>query len=149
MDPLSITLAASQLLGAVTTVIRICGKYNEEMNRTPKDLLRFIEELRKLREVLETLESLIIKAKCSELDDNPELQALIPLYEPLTLYLEDVKMIQAKLESPAWYETISRRKRSFAVALGWPLKEDEAKRELEKMKRFREQLRIAIQVDTL
>jgi hypothetical protein len=149
MDPLSITLAASQLLGAVNTVIQICAKYNEEMSRTPKDLLRFVEELRKLREVLETLESLILKAKTSDSAEHPELQALIPLYEPLTLYLEDVKVIQAKLQIPTWYETTGRRRRSLAIALGWPLKEDEAKRELEKMKSFREQLRDAIQVDTL
>jgi hypothetical protein len=149
MDPISITLAASQLLGAVNTVIGICARYNEEMSRTPRDLQQFVEELRGLRSVLESLESLILKAKSSDSSSSdPQLQTLIPLYEPLTLYLDDVKEIQAKLEIPSLH-TISRRKRAVMVALGWPLKEDEAKKELEKMKSFREQLRDAIQVDAV
>lgn len=148
MDPLSLTLAASQLLGAVNTVIIIVARYNEEMNKTPRDLERFVEELRGLRGVLESLESLIIEAKKSNSAADPKLQALIPLYEPLTLYLDDVKALQARLELPSWY-TGSRRRRSIVAALGWPLKEDDAKRELEKMKSFREQLKDAIQVDTM
>jgi hypothetical protein len=148
MDPLSLTLAASSLLGAVNTVIVIVARYNEEMKKTPRDLERFVEELRGLRGVLELLESLIIKAKKSDLSSDPKLQALIPLYEPLTLYLDDIKDLQARLEIPSW-STANRRLRSIAASLGWPLKEDEAKRELEKMKSFREQLKDAIQVDTM
>ena len=148
MDPLSLTIAASQLLGAVNTVIVIVTRYNEEMNKTPRDLERLDEELKGLRGVVEALDSLIIEAKTSKADGNPKLQALIPLYEPLTLYLDDVKTLQTKLELPAWYST-SRRRRSVVAALGWPLKQDEARRELEKMRSFREQLKDAIQVDTM
>ncbi|KAH9885699.1 ankyrin repeat-containing domain protein [Xylariomycetidae sp. FL2044] len=148
MDPLSLTVAASQLLGAVNTVIVIVAKYNEEMNKTPRDLAKFVEELRGLRSVLETLESLVLEAKKSNIETHPKLRALIPLYEPLTLYLEDIKALQSRLELPKWY-TSSRRRRSIVIALGWPLADDEAKRELEKMKSFREQLRGAIQVDTI
>ena len=148
MDPLSLTIAASQLLGAVNTVIMIVIRYNEEMNKTPRDLERLEEELKGLRGVLEALDSLIVEAKTSKADGDPMLQALIPLYEPLTLYLDDVKTLQTKLELPAWYST-SRRRRSVVAALGWPLKEDEARRELEKMRSFREQLKDAIQVDTM
>ena len=148
MDPLSLTIAATQLLGAVNTVISIVARYNAEMKKTPRDLERFVEELRGLRNVLETLESLIIEAKKSNTAADPKLQALIPLYEPLTLYLDDIKALEAKLEIPSWYGS-SRRKRSIIAALGWPLKEDEAHRELEKMKSFREQLKDAIQVDTM
>jgi hypothetical protein len=148
MDPLSLTLAASQLLGAVNAVISIVARYNEEMKKTPRDLKRFVEELRGLRNVLESLESLIIEAKKSDLSSDPKLQALIPLYEPLTLYLDDVKALQVKLELPSCPPG-TRRWRSVVVALGWPLKEDEAKLELEKMKSFREQLKDAIAVDTM
>lgn len=148
MDPLSFTVAASQLLGAVNTVIVIVGKYNEEMNKTPRDLLRFTEELRGLRHVLESLESLVLEAKKSNLSADPKIRALIPLYEPLTLYLDDIKLLQDRLETPSWH-TGSRRRRSIVTALGWPLREDEGKRELEKMKAFREQLKDAMQVDTL
>lgn len=149
MDPLSLTIAASQLLGAVNTVIVIVARYNEEMNKTPRDLLRFVEELRGLRSVLEQLESLIIEAKKSD-SSNPTLQALVPLYEPLTLYLNDLKALQGKMQipTPTWYSA-SRRRRSIVAALGWPLQDDEAKRELEKMNSFREQLKDAIQVDTV
>lgn len=147
MDPLSLTLAASQLLGAVNTVIVIVARYNEEMNKTPRDLLRFSEELRGLRSVLEQLENLITEAKKSG-STNPTLQALVPLYEPLTLYLGDLKALQAKMVLPN-LSSSGRRRRSVMAALGWPLPEDEAKRELDKMTAFREQLKTAIQVDTV
>ncbi|KAI8151173.1 hypothetical protein K4K49_011135 [Colletotrichum sp. SAR 10_70] len=150
MDPLSFTVAAAQLLGAVNSVILIVARYNEEMKKTPRDLLRFVEELRGLRHVLESLESLVLKAKSlkADISTDSNIQALIPLYEPLTLYLDDIKTLQSKLEMPN-LDMKSRRRRSLVIALGWPLKEDEGKRELEKMKAFREQLKDAMQVDTL
>ncbi|GES59935.1 vegetative incompatibility protein HET-E-1 [Aspergillus terreus] len=148
MDPLSLTLAASNLLSAVNTVIIIVSRYHEEMKKTPRDLERFTEELKRLSDVLGTLESLIQEAKVPTPDVDPKLKALIPLYEPLTLYLDDIKSLQRKLEVPSW-SYMSRRKHSLAVALGWPLKEDEVKHELDKMKSFREQLKDAIQVDTI
>jgi hypothetical protein len=148
MDPLSLTVAASQLLGAVNTVIVIVARYNEEMNKTPKDLQKFVEELRGLRSVLESLESLILEAKKSGVAADPKLQALIPLYEPLTLYLDDIRALEVALQIPSWQNT-TRRRRSIVAALGWPLKEDDARRELEKMRSFREQLKDAIQIDTM
>ncbi|KAL3480824.1 ankyrin repeat-containing domain protein [Aspergillus californicus] len=148
MDPLSLTVAASNLLSAVNTVIIIVSRYHKEMKKTPRDLERFTEELKRLSDVLGTLESLIQEAKVPTPDVDPKLKALVPLYEPLTLYLDDIKILQGKLEVPSW-SYMSQRKRSLAVALGWPLKEDEVKNELDKMKSFREQLKDAIQVDTI
>ncbi|OHF00304.1 hypothetical protein CORC01_04493 [Colletotrichum orchidophilum] len=89
MDPLSFTVAATQLLGAINSVILIVTRYNEEMKKTPRDLLRFFEELRGLRHVLESLESLVLKAKSLKADISTDsiIQDLFPLYEPLTLYV--------------------------------------------------------------
>ncbi|KXX77180.1 Ankyrin repeat domain-containing protein 50 [Madurella mycetomatis] len=118
------------------------------MAKTPRDLVRFAEELKLLRSVLETLESILVEGKNAESVAAEKMRALTPLHEPLALYLGDFKALEAKLEMPSW-QTHSRRRRSAASAVGWPLKEDEAKKELEKMKSFREHLSDAMQVDTL
>jgi len=181
MDPISLSAATQQFLGVVAIIIGIVAKYNAEMAKSPRELVRFAEELRQLRNVLETLESILIEGKNSpgdnlqfpdDVKDHPSsttkpppsysqsqeqqrprpttatIRALSPLQEPLSLYLEDFRALEAKLEIPSW-QTHSRRRRSAASAIGWPLKEEEAKKEMEKMKTFREHLSEAMQVDTL
>src|SRR5215471_14142708 len=77
MDPLSITASIVNVLQAINTVISICYDYRATIKDCPRRLTRVMEEIKDLRNVLESLEKLAAKAEMEEdATENARLPAL-------------------------------------------------------------------------
>jgi hypothetical protein len=83
MDPLSVTASIIAVLQATSVVVSICYDYSSALKGSSWELLKVIDEVRDLRNVLETLERLARQEESSN-SAKARLPSLRLLCEPNT-----------------------------------------------------------------
>lgn len=149
MDPLSITASVITVLEAAGKVISICYNYRASTKKTSWELPKVIEEVKSLRDVLEAVEQLAVKAESADggTTQLPTLKQHCGRKGPLAGCLEELGALEKKLSPPSWSGPAGSTRRGLIEALGWPLKEGETKKTLENIGRFKATLNIALTVD--
>lgn len=155
MDPLSVTASIIAVIQATNAVISVCYDYSSAVKNSPWELSRVIEEVRSLRNVLETLERLAANAERADPAAETRLPALKLLCEPkggqiglLAMCLLELDLLKKKLIPPKWGSGLEGSKRmSLAQALSWPLKEKDTRKTLDCIRRFNDTLNLAITAD--
>src|SRR5438034_3374361 len=149
MDPLSITASIVNVLQAANAVISICYDFRATINGCPWGLNRVLEEIKDLRNVLESLENLAANAKTQK-DGilNTQLPTIKLLCQsdqgPLDLCLKTLNILSQKLVPPSWSRQTSSKTRAFIQAVGWTLTEADVRRSLEDLERCKSTLNLAI-----
>ncbi|KAL9119964.1 MAG: hypothetical protein Q9187_003483 [Circinaria calcarea] len=153
MDPLSITASIITVLQATNVVISICYDYSSSVKQSNWQLPKVIEELKNLRNVLETLEPLARTAESTNPGPESRLPTLKLLCSPDTgrglLFdcLEELNILKDKLSPPSWAGPDGSKRRTLVLAIGWPLKEGETKKALDNLESYKATLALAITVD--
>lgn len=153
MDPLSITASIISVLQATNAVISICYDYSSSLKQSNWQLPKVIEEVKGLRNVLETLEPLVKTAESTTPGPGNRLPTLKLLCSPDTrrglLFdcLEELNLLKDKLSPPSWAGPDGSKTRALVLAMGWPLKEGDTKKALDNIGRYKATLALAITAD--
>ena len=150
MDPLSITASIISVLQATNAVVSICYEYSCAMKNSSWELPRVTEEVKGLRNILETLEPLARKAENADPAAEgrlPTLKLLCNHEGLLAMCLGELEVLKKKLDPPDWSGQVGSKRRAFVQALSWPLKEGDTKKTLEKIGRLKATLNLALTVD--
>ncbi|KAF5857290.1 hypothetical protein ETB97_005974 [Aspergillus alliaceus] len=131
MDPLSFTASLIAVLQATNVVLSIC--YSYASTTKPWGLC---DEVRNLGGVLERLLSL------ARQDELPSLRVLCQPGGPLEKTREFLEELECRLAPGD-----SSRRRAFASALSWPLREAETRRAMEDIGRLKSTLSLALDAD--
>ena len=153
MDPLSITASIVAVLQATSAVISVCYDYSAAIKGAPWELSKVTDELKGLRDVLESLAKLSKAAA----DADPAAQSRLPALEllcdpkanggPLAACLDEINGLKAKLSPPSWSGKDGSKRQALIKALGWPLKAKDTQRSLENISRFKGTLNVALTSD--
>ena len=151
MDPLSVTASIIAVLQATNSVVSVCYDYSSAVKKAPWELPKVINELKGLRNVLESLEQLAREAENNDPNVQSNLLTLQSLVDSqsglLNTCLDEVIALKDKLKpTTAWAPDGSRR-RAIMEAVTWPLKEKETLKILDKLARCRSLLSDALAVD--
>jgi hypothetical protein len=151
MDPLSITAGIIAVLQATCSLLSVCYDFRAAVRKAPSSLHRVIEEIRDLRNILESLQR-ISDDIYSPGKTNPEIKVSFErLCEsdkgPLATCLQELAALEAKI-IPASYvgSSVSQRKALIRI-LGWRLRDREVKASLERLERCKKTLSLAITAD--
>lgn len=149
MDPLRITTRIIAVILITNKVISICYSYSSTVKNALWELPRVINEISSLRNVLEILVQLAMKAENADSVAETRLPALKLLAEPqegpLIKCLADLEALKQKLASPDGQEKSKRK--NLIGALVWPLNEKDTQKLLVNIERFRTTLNLAITAD--
>lgn len=104
MDPLSISTSIIALLQATTTVISICYDFRACIKNAPWSLSRVIDEVKSLRDIVETLEQLSQARIGTDAKRRPVFELLCdPKNGPLASCKREVKYLEEKIVAPGKY----------------------------------------------
>ena len=151
MDPLSVTASIIAVLQATSAVVSICYDYSSAAQGSSWELLQIIDEVRGLRNVLETLEGLSRQAESRVSGVGSRLPSLELLCDPrtglLARCLTELTDLEKKLQPPGWSGPAGSRRTALIQASGWPLKKGAVERSLATIRRLQETLALAITAD--
>ncbi|KAL3417181.1 hypothetical protein PVAG01_11181 [Phlyctema vagabunda] len=153
MDPLSITVGIIALLQATNKVITVCYDFRAAVKEAPWSLTRTLDEIKDLRNVLETLEGLVDQPECiasKHLEERPALRLLQNSKDgPLASCLRELERLQEKIGSPNYARQPGTKRRALAEALKWRLKDRDATLCLERIERCKSTLKLAMHADEM
>lgn len=148
MDPLSISASVITLIQATNGVIHLCFDYASTVKGASRAISGLLEEIKSLRNILESLERLLASS------DNPDTAPAIELKEVAALcnredgpIAKELKLLNEKLRLPDWAGQDGSRRKALMHSLTWPLKEGDTKKILEKIDRLKKDLELALTVD--
>ena len=145
MDPLSVTAGVVAVLQAANAVISLCYDFRAAIKNSPWALTRILDEVRDLRNVLETIEQLSPGA-----EERPLLQMLIdPKYSPLTACFYELSALEQKINVTSNTTWPFKKRIALAKAISWKLNENEVKECLAKIERCKSTLSLAITADEM
>ncbi|KAI9709873.1 MAG: hypothetical protein M1812_007581 [Candelaria pacifica] len=152
MDPLSITASVITVIQAAGAVISVCYDYRSSRKSSSWELPKVIEEVKSLRDILEALEELAVKAERPNGSATVETQlpTLKRLCEPkgqLAGCKGELEALEKKLLPSRWSGPAGSKRRGLIEALSWPLQEGETRKILENIGRFKASLNIALMAD--
>jgi hypothetical protein len=151
MDPLSVTASIIAVILATSAVVSICYDYSSAVEGSSWELLKVIDEVRGLRNVLESLEQLARKAGSTKVEAESRLPSLRLLSEPgtglLAKCLTELADLDKKLRPPGWSGPAGSRRRALVQASGWPLKKGAVEKSLVNIGRLKETISLAITAD--
>lgn len=151
MDPLSITASIIAVLQATSSVINICYDYRAALTDSTWGLSEILVEVRDLRDVLERLKKLAIKAENADPRAESHLPALKSLCEakdgPLERCQEELQHLEVVLAPPGWTEKTGPRRRALIQSLRWPFKKADTEDILTKIRRLTATLSQALTID--
>lgn len=149
MDPLSISTSIITLLQATTAIISICYNFRAALKNTPWSLTNIIEELKCLRNILESLEELAQNLdEPSGLRNRPIFKLLSnPENGALAICLRELSVLDKKIKSSAFVGITGLKRKAALQALGWQLRDKDAKECLERIDRCKNTLSIALTGD--
>ena len=132
-------------------VIALCQSYNAARHNATWELPRVITELKNVRDVLASLETLAEKAESGDPTTRHRLPHLTSLCQPdhgaLHLCLIEVQALREKLAPPKWIGKDGSKRADVYRAMAWPLQEGSTKKVLEKLQRYRGVINLALNVD--
>lgn len=155
MDPLSVTASVIACLQATSAVISVCLDYRSALKHTPWGLSKVTEEVRDLRNVLESLQSVADRLESQTLTTGPEdkkryasLQLLCsPERGPLQNCTTELNQLENILCPPKWSQNLGKRHKALIQAAGWRMKDSEVKEYLKSIERYKTTLNLALTAD--
>jgi hypothetical protein len=149
MDPLSMTASIIAVLQAASSVLSVCYDYRAAVKSTPWGLAKATEEIRDLRNVLESLETLSKRVEARKQHDAEKSLSTFRLIcskdkGPLNACLLELNRLQKKLGSPKWVNELGRKRRALIQAIGWQIKDREIQESLEILDRYKSSLNLAL-----
>ena len=153
MDGLSISASVIAVLQATGIVLSICYDFRAIITKAPWELTRLIEETRGLRDVLEKLEGTARANSDERSDKSIDTQNCLgllcaPENGVLVSCLAELKLLEAKIDPYATCSGVGQgKRRAFFQALGWQLKNRDAKAVIKRLERYKNTLSVALTVD--
>lgn len=151
MDPLSVTASIIAVLQAASAVVSICYDYSSAVEGSPWELLRIIDEVRGIRDVLESLEQLARQAESKTLEPESRMPCLRLLCKPgtgvLAQCLLELTDLDRRLRPPGWSGPAGSKRRALIQATSWPLKRGSVEKALANIGRLKETISLAITAD--
>lgn len=151
MDPLSVTVSIIACLQAASSVVSVCLDYRAALNQAPWGLAKATEDVRDLRNVLETLESLANRADSQSLQLNSDhrrqwdsLQLLCSDHGPLHNCAAELKRLEKKLCAPKWTQNLGKKRKALIQAVGWQIQDSDVKESLEIIGRYKATITLAL-----
>ena len=140
-EPLSLVASLIAVVQISGSVISCCYEYRKGVKDAPKDLLRVINEVAGLRNVVESLVRLIDDEKVASHKYLSTLADIASANNALGLCHHDLESLRVKLEPPAneW--------KALGKRLTWPLQEKEATKILASVDRAKSLLETALMID--
>jgi hypothetical protein len=120
MDPLSVTASIITVLQAANAVVSICYDYSCAVKNASWELPRIIDEVKSLRNLLETLQQLATRAESADPAAKSRLPTLKLLCEPegpLPICLTKLEALGRKLTPPGWIGGLGSKRRALIQAL--------------------------------
>ena len=155
MDPLSAAASILAILQVTSKVVSICYDYRAAAKDSSWELPRVIEEVKSLRNVLETLEKLAHEMEGPGADARARLPTLQILCKPRTgdegglldMCFEELNRLRDKLTPPKWMGPTGSKRQAIGQVLRWPLNKTDTIKMLETIGRFRDLLNLALTAD--
>ena len=151
MEALGVAASIIAVLQAANTVIDICCDYGAAIRGASWELPRVTKELQNFRDVLELLKALANRAENADPSADARLPALIRICKsdagPLAMCNNELESLKTRLKPPKWTGPVKSKRTAVMLALTWPLKEDETKKMLQNMERYRTALSMALEID--
>jgi hypothetical protein len=153
MDPLSVAAGIIAVLQATNTVISVCYDFRAAVKEAPWSLTRILDEIKDLRNVLETLERLVDRLDYIESKYIENRPALLMLHNsqdsPLASCLRELGCLQNKIDSSCRTGQPGSRIRAFTKALKWQLQDHDATLCLGRIERCKTTLKLAMTADEM
>ncbi|KAL8780876.1 MAG: hypothetical protein Q9213_006266 [Squamulea squamosa] len=149
-EVLGLTASIVAVLQITQSVLSVCYDYSAALKGASWELTKAKDELEGLRSVLQALEPLMREAEATDPADNTKLPTLEALCRPrgvLQACVAEMQQLEKKLKGPGWSKHLGPRRKAFLQSLRWPLQEDETRKALERIARFRDTLGFALDVD--
>ena len=129
MDPLSVSTGVITILQATTAMISICYNFKAALRKTPWSLTRIIDELQCLRDILESLEKLAQEIdQPSRVGKRPVFRLLCqPKDGPFVICLRELSFLEKEMKCSSYAGIKGLKKKAALQALGWQLKDNDAK----------------------
>lgn len=149
MDPLTISTGIITLLQATTAIISACYDFRAALKEIPWSLTRLVEELKGLRNILETLDELAMNLdNASKSEHRSALETCLhPESGPLMICRQELNILEKKLNLSGPVGVTGRRRNAAIQVLGWQLKEKDAKECLDRIERCKSALSLALAGD--
>ena len=151
MDPLSISASIIAVLQATNSVVSICYDFRAALKKAPWSLTRIIEEVKDLRNVLETLDRIAETMNDRPAGDTKRQPIFRLLCEPdtgpLASCLRELTNLERKITSSSCVGKAGFKGRAFIQAVTWQLKDHDATQCLERIERCKSSLALAITAD--
>ena len=151
MEALSVTANIIAVLHAANTIIDICCDYSAAIRGASWELPKVTKELQSLRDVLELLKGLSKRVEDTDPSADARLPALIRMCKsdagPLAMCNAELKSLTQKLKPPKWTGPVTSKRTALIQTITWPLKEDETKKMLQNLERYKTTLSMALDVD--
>ena len=140
-EPLSLVASLIAVVQISGSVISCCYEYHKGVKNAPKDLLRVINEVAGLRNVVERLITLIDDENLASHKYLSTLADIASANGPLELCQHDLGSLRIKLEAPVneW--------KALGKRLTWPLQEKDATKILTSVYRVKSLLETALMVN--
>jgi hypothetical protein len=151
MDPLSLTANIITVLQAANSIVSVCCEFRAALQRAPWSLTRVVDEIKDLRNVLESLEQMSEKLGESGNDDAHRLRAFQMLCEPKTGPLaccqQEMVVLERKILGANGIAKPFSKRRAFMQVVTWQLEEHDAKQCLERIHRCKSTIQLALNAD--
>jgi hypothetical protein len=154
MDPLSVTASVIACLQAASSVISVCLDYRTALKQAPWGLTKAIEDVRDLRNILETLEGLtyrtdgqIFEAGSDDKRQWASLQLLCSDHGPLQNCAVELNRLEKKLCTPKWTQSLGTKRKALIQVVGWRIKDSDIRESLETIGRYKATITLALTAD--
>lgn len=139
-DPLSILASIIAIVQISGKVISICYDYRSGVKKAPRDLARITDEVISLRDVLERLIRIIDEDNANNGIRLSTVEMLNKPGGPLPRITAQLEELEVKLKPANGWRAVGK-------ALTWPLREGDANKTLDVIRRIKETLSLALLTD--
>ncbi|KAH4986916.1 hypothetical protein HBH69_015840 [Parastagonospora nodorum] len=152
MDPLSITANIITVLHVANSIISVCYEVRSAVKQSPWSLTRTIDELRDLRNVLESLETAYNALDRAKSVDETRVRSFRLLCDseasPLARCLQELSMLERKItKNGRGTPRLFSKAHAITQVIGWQLKENDARLSLERIERCKNTIILALTAD--
>ena len=148
MDPLSISASIVTLIDATNGVISICSNYARAAKGASWALSKLIDELKSLRNILESLDQLSWEGGDRDTASTLRLKAIYELCNAKDGHIaKELEILNENIRPPDWASKDGSKRRALVQSLTWPLKEEKCKKIMINLERWKSTLQLALVVD--
>lgn len=148
MDPLSITTAVVASLQVACSILSTCYSVRAQMRKIPGTLIQILNEVRDLRDLIETIESVLDQRQSSNDTDPTQLETserLADVISPAVANcLSELQIIESRIRLEQVDVLLESKRKAFVQSLTWRLKGDDAKESIASLRRCKAALNLAI-----